>query len=82
MNREMKEIEKILKDENCFFKSQIEGLPDVLWSMGARTIYPPGEALIKWFHSPVPAFGNRTPMDILREDGEYALYKEMITIPC
>ena len=30
----------------------------------------------------VPAFDNRVPMDILKEDGEIELYKWMSTIPC
>ena len=78
----MDRTEEILKSENCFYKSPIEGLPDVLWSMGMRTIYSTDEALIKWFYSPVPAFDNRAPMDILKEDGVEALYNEMLTIPC
>ena len=78
----MKEFEEILKKENSFVKSEIEGLSDLLWSMGARTLYPGGEMLVEWFYSPVPAFGNRVPMDILKEDGEEALFSEMMTIPC
>ena len=78
----MKQMEEILKKENSFVKSEIEGLSDLLWSMGARTIYPGGEQLVKWFYSPIPAFDNRKPMDILVEDGEEALYKHMNTIPC
>ena len=78
----MKQTEEILKKENSFVKSEIEGLPDLLWSMGARTIYPGGEQLVKWFYSSIPAFDNRKPMDILVEDGEEALYSHMITIPC
>lgn len=78
----MKRTEEILKKENSFVKSEIEGLPDLLWSMGARTIYPGGKELVEWFYSPIPAFDNRIPMDILREDGEEALYGFMTTIPC
>lgn len=78
----MKRTEEILKNENSFVESEIEGLSDLLWSMGARTIYPGGEQLVKWFYSPIPAFGNRKPIDILMEDGEEALYKYMNTIPC
>lgn len=79
---QMKQTEEILKEEHSFVKSEIDGLSDLLWSMGARTIYPGGEQLIKWFNSPIPAFHNRKPMDILREDGEEKLYKYMLTIPC
>lgn len=77
----MIETMEILKKENSYIKSEIEGLSDLLWSMGARTIYPGGEQLIQWFFTNVPAFGNRVPMDILKEDGELALYKWMKTIP-
>lgn len=79
---QMKQTEEILKKENSFVKSEIKGLSDLLWSMGARTIYPGDERLVKWFYSPIPAFGNRKPMDILLEDGEEELYKHMLTIPC
>lgn len=34
----MERMEEILKKENSFVKSEIEGLSDLLWSMGARTI--------------------------------------------
>ena len=78
----MKQFEKILKSEKSFVKSEIEGLSDLLWSMGARTVYPGGEHLVKWFFSPVPAFNNRIPMEILKKDGEEALFNEMMTIPC
>ena len=77
----MERMEEILKKENSFVKSEIEGLSDLLWSMGARTIHPGGEQLVKWFYSPIPAFDNRKPMDILMEDGEEELYKYMNTIP-
>ncbi len=78
----MKQTKRILKKENSYVKSEIEGLSDLLWSMGARTIYPGGRELVEWFYSPVPAFDNRIPMDILEEDGEEVLYGHMITIPC
>lgn len=78
----MEQTEEILRKENSFVKSEIEGLSDLLWSMGARTIYPGDEPLVKWFYSTIPAFGNRKPMDILVEDGEEELYKHMLTIPC
>ena len=78
----MKQMEDILKEENSFIKSEIDGLSDLLWSMGARTICPGGERLVKWFYSPIPAFDNRKPMDILAEDGEEALFKHLNTIPC
>ncbi len=77
----MEHMKEILKKENSFVKSEIEGLSDLLWSMGARTIYPGGKRLVKWFYSPIPAFDNRIPMDILVEDGEEELYKYMNTIP-
>ncbi len=82
MTKEMKEMEEILRKENTYVKSEIEGLPDLLWSMGARTIYPGGNELIEWFHKQIPAFNHRVPMDILKEDGEEALFQEMLTIPC
>ena len=70
IRQEMIETMEILKKENAYVKSEIEGLNDLLWSMGARTICHGGEKLIKWFNSPVPAFNNRSPLDILKEDGE------------
>lgn len=82
VKEQMKQTEEILKEENAFVKSEIDGLSDLLWSMGARTVYPGGEQLIKWFYSSIPAFHNRKPMDILLEDGEEELYKYMITLPC
>ena len=82
MTYEMKRMTEILKEENSYVKSEIEGLPDLLWSMGARTIHPGGDELIKWFNKPIPAFDNRVPMDILKEDGEEALFCWMQTIPC
>ena len=82
MTFEMKRMVEILKEENSYVKSEIEGLPDLLWSMGARTIHPGGDELIEWFNKPIPAFNNRVPMDILKEDGEEALFCEMLTIPC
>lgn len=82
VRKDMQQTEAILKEENSFVKSEIEGLSDLLWSMGARTIYSDDEQLINWFYSKVPAFDNRIPMDILLEDGEEELYKYMKTIPC
>ena len=82
MTFEMKRMEEILKKENSYAKSEIEGLPDLLWSMGVRTVYPSGDKLIEWFYKPVPAFDNRVPMDILKEDGEEALFQDMLRIPC
>lgn len=82
IRQEMIKMIEILKKENSYVKSEIEGLSDLLWSMGARTIYPGGEELIKWFNSPVPAFNNRSPLDILKEEGEIELYMWMSTIPC
>lgn len=38
MTQEMRKTLKILKEENAYMKSEIEGLSDLLWSMGARTI--------------------------------------------
>ena len=40
---EMKRMVEILKEENSYVKSKIEGLPDLLWSMGAQTIHSGGE---------------------------------------
>lgn len=82
MTFEMKKMEEILKKEKSFIQSEIEGLPDLLWSMGARTVYPGGDKLIEWFNKPISAFNDRVPMDILKEDGEEALFREMLTIPC
>lgn len=56
MTQEMRKTLKILKEENAYMKSEIEGLSDLLWSMGARTICPGGEQLIQWFYAAVPAF--------------------------
>lgn len=78
----MEQTEEILKTENSYVKSEIDGLSDLLWSMGARCIHPGGKELVEWFYSPIPAFDNRIPMDILNEDGEEALYGLMQTIPC
>lgn len=78
----MIEMEEIMKKEKLLVKSEIEGLSDLLWSMGARTIgYNNSERLKKWFYSPIPAFDNRKPMDILAEDGEEELYRHMCTMP-
>lgn len=77
----MERMEKILKSENSFIPSEIDDLPDLLWSMGARCIYPGGEALICWFNDPVPAFENRSPLSIFREDGEEALFECMLRLP-
>lgn len=82
MTLEMKGMEEILKKEKSFIKSEIKGLPDLLWSMGARTLYPGGDELIEWFNKPIPAFNDRVPMNILKEDGEEALFRLMLTIPC
>ena len=78
----MEQFEKILKAENSFVKSEIDGLSDLIWSMGVRTLYSGGQKLVEWFHLPVPAFGNRIPLNILKEDGEEALFKEMMRLPC
>lgn len=78
----MKQFEEILRKDNCFYPSEIEGLPDLIWSMGLRTISSNKETLIKWFHSPIPAFDNRIPMDILSDNGVDALFHEMTHIPC
>lgn len=77
----MKQMEEILEKENSFVKSEIQGLSDLLWSMAARTIYPGGDELVKWFYSEIPAFDNRKPMDILVEEGEEALFQYMNTLP-
>lgn len=82
MTKDMLKMIETLSKENSYVKSEIEGLSDLLWSMGARTICPGGEELVKWFYSIVPAFDNRIPMDILIEDGEEELYRWMLTIPC
>ena len=82
MKEVMKRFEEILKKEHSYVPSELEGLSDLLWSMGARTIYPGGEALVTWFYTNVPAFDQRIPMEILREDGEEALFAYMMTIPC
>lgn len=81
IKEDMKEIEEILKKENSFVPSEIDGLPDLLWSMGARCIYPGGKELVDWFNKPVPAFGNRSPMSIFEQEGEEALFKHMLTLP-
>ena len=78
----MEQMEVILKKENSYVKSRIVGLSDLLWSMGARCITYDCEQLVKWFNSPIPAFDNRVPMDILKEDGEEELFGYMQTIPC
>ena len=82
MNEDMKITEQILREENSFIKSEIDGVSDLIWSIGARCIYPGGEALVKWFGLPVPAFANRAPIDILREDGEEVLFQYMKSLPC
>ena len=82
MTFEMKRAEEILKEERSFVKSEIKGLSDLLWSMGARTVYPGGDELIEWFNKPIPAFDDRVPMDIFKEEGEEALFCLMLTIPC
>ena len=45
----MKQMEEILKKENSYMKSRIEGLSDLLWSMGARCITCNCEELVKDF---------------------------------
>lgn len=82
MTATMRQFEQILRAEGSLVPSKIDGLSDLLWSMGARTISSSDEVLIKWFHSKVPAFDNCAPMDILKEDGEIALFRHMQTIPC
>lgn len=74
-------MEEILKAQNCFVHSEIDGLPDLIWSMGVRCIYPSGETLIHWFNEPVPAFKNRSPMEILRNDGVETLFEYMLSLP-
>ena len=78
----MNEMEEVMRREKLLVRSEIEGLSDMLWSLGARTIgYNNNERLIKWFNTPIPAFDNRKPMDILLEDGEEELYRHMCTMP-
>ena len=78
----MNQFERTLKAEGSFVESEIDGVSDLIWSMGARTLYPGGQQLIEWFHLPVSAFDNRVPPDILKEDGEEELFRFMMTIPC
>lgn len=82
MTEEMKTVMDILKSENSYVKSQISGVPDLLWSMGMRTVTINAESLIKWFYTSIPAFDDRVPMDILKEDGETELFQKMQSIPC
>lgn len=72
----------IMKKEHTYIPSEIDGLSDLLWSMGARNVYTDSDKLIKWFYTKVPAFDNRVPMDILLKDGEEVLFKYMLTLPC
>lgn len=74
------EVERILIKDKCLIKSPVEGLPDLIWSCACRSISYDTEKMIQWFYSRIPAFDNRVPMDILKEDGEDALFSLVMTI--
>lgn len=75
-----KRTENILIRDKCLIQSPIEGLSDLIWSCACRCISYNTEEMIKWFYSKIPAFDNKVPMDILKEEGEDELFSFVMTI--
>lgn len=75
-------VERSMKEEHTYVRSQIDGLSDLLWSMAKRCTTDSNSELIEWFYRPIPGFNNRIPIDIMREDGEKALFEFLLKLPC
>jgi uncharacterized protein (DUF2384 family) len=86
--RQMEEERRTLKENGRLHKSQIKGVPDLIWSLALISINSNKEHLKEWFNSPVPAFNGRKPIDVLNDGakGEKILFEGLKKIqggfPC
>ena len=86
--RQMEEERRTLKENGRLHKSQIKGVPDLIWSLALISISSNKEHLKEWFNSPVPAFNGRKPIDVLNDGakGEKILFERLQKIrggfPC
>lgn len=70
-------MEVLLRKENQWRKSELQQVPDLLWSMAGASLCLQGASLEKWFQSPIPSYGNRTPLQFIEENGRVELFHKL-----
>jgi uncharacterized protein (DUF2384 family) len=70
IRKQMEEEKSNLKKRGRLFKSQIKGIPDLIWSLALISISSQKGYLQEWFNSPVPALKGRTPIKVIQEDAK------------
>jgi len=71
-----------LKKNGMFYKSEIEGVSDLLWSTALTSLSSDKEIVKKWFCASIPFLKGKIPVDILRNEnnGEEIIFDLLLRI--
>ena len=63
----LKEKEE-LHQKGLLFRSEIEGVSDLIWSTALSSVSGDKEIVKKWFYDKIPFLNDKIPVDVIRNE--------------
>lgn len=82
MNEQMLIEQEEMKRRGILYKSEIEGVSDLIWSIALSSVSSNKENVKKWFNQKIPFLNDKIPVEIIWNDdnGEEIIFDLLMRI--
>ena len=82
MNEQMLIEQEEMKRRGILYKSEIEGVSDLIWSIALSSVSSNKENVKKWFNQKIPFLNNKIPVEIIwnGDNGEEIIFDLLMRI--
>ena len=82
MNEQMLIEQEEMKRRGILYKSEIEGVSDLVWSIALSSVSSNKENVKKWFNQKIPFLNDKIPVEIIWNDdnGEEIIFDLLMRI--
>ena len=82
MNEQMLIEQEEMKRRGILYKSEIEGVSDLIWSTALSSVSSNKENVKKWFNQKIPFLNDKIPVEIIwnEDNGEEIIFDLLMRI--
>ena len=82
MNEQMLIEQEEMKRRGILYKSEIEGVSDLIWSIALSSVSSNKENVKKWFNQKIPFLNDKIPVEIIwnGDNGEEIIFDLLMRI--
>lgn len=82
MNEQMLIEQEEMKRRGILYKSEIEGVSDLIWSIALSSVSSNKENVKKWFNQKIPFLNDKIPVEIIwnEDNGEEIIFDLLMRI--